>query len=101
MKREITHNTHPGELLLEEIIKLNNLTIGKTAELLGVARPTLSKIVNEKSAISPTMAIRIEKVFGGSASFWLRMQATFDLREAEQIFNRNPLKLKKFNFQTA
>lgn len=98
MKREIKHNTHPGELLLEDVIKSNGLTIVKAAQLLGVTRPTLSNIVNEKAAISPTMALRIEVVFGGSAAFWLRMQAAFNLREAEQAFYANPPKLERFSF---
>ena len=52
--------THPGEILLEDIIKPLGLTITKAAEKLGVTRKTLSELVNCKSAVSPEMAIRIE-----------------------------------------
>ena len=49
MERGIAHNTHPGEILKEEIIKANHLTIAATAELLKVTRPMLSNIINGKS----------------------------------------------------
>jgi len=75
MKRGIKHNTHPGELLKEEILKANNLSITETSLMLGVTRAALSNVINEKAMVSPLMALRIAKVFGGTAEFWLRMQA--------------------------
>lgn len=96
MKRRIEHNTHPGEVLKEEIIRANQLTIAKAAELLGVTRPTLSNILNEKASITPNMSLRLAKVFGGNADFWLRMQLSHDLRKAEKQFNENPPKIKQF-----
>ena len=99
MKRGITHNTHPGELLKTEIIESNNLTITQVAALLGVTRPALSNVVNEKAAISPMMAIRIAMVFGGSAALWVRMQASHDLREAEK--KANQLQLKPYHYKEA
>lgn len=98
MEREIKENTHPGEILREEVIKVNNLTIIKAAELLKVTRPTLSNILNCKASITPNMAIRIEKVFGGNASLWLRLQATYDLRKAEKEFLNSAVNLHKFQF---
>lgn len=98
MEREIKENTHPGEILREEVIKVNNLTIIKAAELLKVTRPTLSNILNCKASITPNMAIRIEKVFGGNASLWLRLQATYDLRKAEKEFTESAINLHKFQF---
>lgn len=99
MKRGITHNTHPGELLRAEIIESNNLTITEVAAMLGVTRPALSNVVNEKAAISPMMALRIAKVFGGSAELWVRMQASHDLREAEM--KADQLQLKPYNYKEA
>ncbi len=96
MSRNIKFNTHPGEIISKQIIKPNKLSIDKTAKLLGVTRPTLSKIVNGKSAISPLMAIRISKVFGGSANLWIRLQAAYDLREAEKEFEDKQIKLDKY-----
>ncbi|HAY3506926.1 HigA family addiction module antitoxin [Elizabethkingia anophelis] len=96
--RVIKHNTHPGEIILNQILKPNKLTVEKTAELLKVTRATISKIVNGKSAISPLMAIRISKVFGGSASFWIRIQTTYDLRKAEKEFKDKQIKLDRFKY---
>lgn len=98
MERGIKENTHPGEILREEVIKVNNLTVIKAAELLKVTRPTLSNILNCKAAITPNMAIRIAKVFGGDASLWLRLQSTYDLRKAEKEFTNSDLDLHKFHF---
>ena len=97
MKRRITHNTHPGELLREEIIEPNNLSVTEVAVMLGVTRSALSNVVNEKAAISPMMALRIAKVFGGNAELWIRMQASYDLREAEK--NAKTLYLKPYKYE--
>ena len=97
MKRNVAHNTHPGELLREEIIGPNKLTITEVADMLGVTRPALSNVVNEKAAISPMMALRITKVFGGNAELWVRMQASYDLREAEKIAKK--LHLKPYQYE--
>ncbi|HYK77358.1 MAG TPA: HigA family addiction module antitoxin [Daejeonella sp.] len=98
MERGIKENTHPGEILREEVIKANNLTILEAAKLLKVTRPTLSNVLNCKAAISPNMAIRIAKVFGGNAEMWLRLQASYDLRVAEKEFENNALDLHKYKF---
>lgn len=51
-------------------------------------RHTLSRVINGQAGISPDMAIRLEKAFGGSADAWLRMQAAYDLAHARQHENR-------------
>lgn len=96
--RAIKHNTHPGEMLSEMIIKPNDLTVEKASKLLGVTRPTLSNIVNGKSAISPKMAIRISKVFGGNPAIWVRLQYAYDLRKAEKEFEEEHIHLDKFEY---
>ncbi len=96
MKRGIQHNTHPGELLCQEVKKANNLTVVKASQLLKVTRPTLSKILNGRSAITPNMAIRITKVFGGNPDLWLRLQANYELKEAEKEFQKEPLNLERY-----
>jgi len=101
MKRGIKHNTHPGELLKEEILKANNLSITETALMLGVTRAALSNVINEKAMVSPLMALRISKVFGGTAEFWLRMQAAYDLRNAEIEFSKKQLRLKPYKYDVA
>ncbi|MEM7654149.1 MAG: HigA family addiction module antitoxin [Pseudomonadota bacterium] len=69
---------HPGELLREEVLNELNLSISRAAEILKVRRATLSALVNEKSSLSPEMALRIEKAFGVSMEMLLRMQVWWD-----------------------
>ena len=94
MIRKIKHNTHPGEILKEEVIVANHLTITAAAQLLDIPRGVLSNVLNRKSPITPILASRIAKVFGGNSEIWIRLQLSFDMREAE-LFSRN-LKLKPF-----
>ena len=69
---------HPGEFIRAEILDELGLSVGKAAEVLGVRRATLSDLVNGKAAMSPEMALRIEKAFGMNMDTLLRMQAWFD-----------------------
>lgn len=75
---------HPGRLIKSACLEPLELSITEGARILGVARPTLSNVVNGQAAISPGMAIRLEKAFGSSADAWLRMQVAFDLAEARR-----------------
>jgi len=70
---------HPGSVVLRQCIEPLGLTITDAAEVLGVTRTTLSELVNGKRGISPEMAVRLSKVFGGSAESWLVQQAQYDL----------------------
>jgi len=70
---------HPGTVVLQECIEPLDLTITQAADALGVTRNTLSELVNGKRGISPEMAVRLSKVFGGSAESWLVQQAQYDL----------------------
>lgn len=79
---------HPGKLLLAELIEENKLSISEVAKMLHVSRQTVSNIINEKSVISPEMALRISTVFGGSPDIWLRLQAKFDLQIAAKRVKR-------------
>lgn len=80
---------HPGAFVREEILEELQLPVTRAAEILGVRRATLSDLVNEKSALSPEMALRIEKAFGVSMELLLRMQAGYDTdymrRHADEI----------------
>ena len=89
---------HPGEILLEDVIKPADLTISKAASMLKISRLTLSKIVNKRGGITPNIALRLEAVFGGTAEFWLRLQRIYDLEEARRNLSENPLHLSKFNY---
>ena len=70
---------HPGGVVLRQCIEPLSLTITDAAAALGVSRTTLSELVNERRGISPEMAVRLSKVFGGSAASWLTQQALYDL----------------------
>ena len=69
---------HPGAFIREEILDELALPVSRAAEILGVRRATLSDLVNEKAALSPEMALRIEKAFGVNMDMLLRMQAGYD-----------------------
>ena len=78
---------HPGLVVLQECVEPSGLTITQAAEALGVTRNTLSELANGKRGISPEMAVRLSKVFGGNAEGWLVQQAQYDLAHvrAERI----------------
>jgi addiction module HigA family antidote len=71
---------HPGEILKEEIIDAYHLRVTAAAKLLGVSRVNLSNILNQKSDISPEMAYRIAKVFGGTADIWANLQTKYNMQ---------------------
>ena len=66
--------THPGTVFLEDVMKPLNLSVTKTAQLLGISRKALSEFINEKSSLSPDMALRISIATGTSAESWRNMQ---------------------------
>ena len=70
--------SHPGDFVRAEIIEELGLSVTKAAEVLGVRRATLSVLLNGKAALSPEMALRIEKAFGVSMDMLMRMQAWHD-----------------------
>jgi len=87
------HNPpHPGEIIREFCIEPLDLTVTETAEALGVARKTLSTLLNGRAGISPEMALRLSKVFGRTPEGWLRLQLQFDLWKAEQSLDISKLK---------
>ena len=75
---------HPGEILKEEVIEANDLKVTAAAKLLGVSRVNLSNILNQKSDISPEMAYRIAKVFGGTADIWANLQTKYNMQKAAE-----------------
>ena len=73
---------HPGRIVREDCLEPLGLSVTEAAKVLGVTRQALNNVVNEKSAISPEMAIRLSKAFGSTPEIWVRMQAAFDLAVA-------------------
>ena len=70
--------SHPGDFVRTEIIEELSLSVTQAAEVLGVRRATLSDLLNGHAALSPEMALRIEKAFDVSMEMLLRMQAWYD-----------------------
>lgn len=74
---------HPGRLLKQDIEDLG-VTVADAAESLGVTRQQLYRVLNGTCAVSPEMALRLEKAIGTSADAWLRMQMAYDLARVRQ-----------------
>ena len=75
---------HPGLSVRHDCIEPLGLTVSEAAKRLGVSRKQLSDIVNGHAGISPEMAIRLDKAFGGGAETWYRLQTAYDLARAMQ-----------------
>jgi len=74
---------HPGELLEDSFGEDGlNISIAEAARRLGVARVTLSRVVNTRAAVSPDLAVRLERAGLSTARFWLAVQAAYDLSQA-------------------
>ena len=69
---------HPGDFVRTEVIEEHGLSVTKAAEILGVRRSTLSDVLNGRAALSPEMALRIEKAFDVRMDLLLQMQAWYD-----------------------
>jgi len=75
---------HPGDLIRTEIIEELGLTVKKAAEILKVRRATLSDLLHGKAALTPDMALRIEKAFGPDMDHLLRMQLAYDVAKTRE-----------------
>src|ERR1700677_711451 len=76
--------THPGALLRGDIIPATGRTKAEIAGLLGISRQHLYDILRERKPVSPTVAVRLGKLFGDGAGVWVRMQAAYDTWQAER-----------------
>jgi addiction module HigA family antidote len=82
------HNPpHPGEFIRETYIVPFDISIRSLAENLGVSASTLARIVSERSAVSPEMALRLSKAIGRSPESWPAMQDNYDLWQARRSAN--------------
>ena len=73
---------HPGLSVRHDCLEPLGLSVTEAARKLGVSRKQLSDVVNGHSGISPEMAIRLDRAFGGDANTWYRLQAAYDLAQA-------------------
>lgn len=91
--------THPGEMLLEEFLRPLGITQSAFAIRLGVSFPRLNEVINAKRSVTPDTALRLARVTGMSADFWLGLQQDWDLwhalrsEAAEDIARLEPLEL--------
>ncbi len=75
---------HPGRSIKSACLDALNLSVTEAAQRLGVARHTLSRVINGHAGISPEMAIRLEKMGWSSARAWLAAQSAYDLAKAQK-----------------
>ena len=83
MQRMTRRPTHPGNIIKEDYLLPLSITIKDMAATLGVSRKTLSKIINERGAITPNMALRLSRALDTTPDFWLNLQKNFDLWQAK------------------
>jgi addiction module HigA family antidote len=74
---------HPGEIVREDFMPDYGLTVSTLASALGVSRQSINELVRERRAVSPEMALRLGRLFGNSAEFWLNLQRSIDLFDAQ------------------
>ena len=74
---------HPGLSVRLNCLEPLGLSVSNGAKILGVSRATLSRLINERSGLSPEMAIRLSKAFGTTPEIWIRMQASYDIAKAK------------------
>ena len=79
MRERTRPPTHPGGILKRHYLAPLALGVARAALALGVSRKTLSKILNERGAVTPDMALRLARAFQTTPEFWLNLQRTYDL----------------------
>ena len=75
---------HPGEVIKEDILPSVGLSVTAAAKALGVSRQMLHDILAERKPLSAVMCLRVSRLFGSTPEFWMRLQAAYDLKKAEQ-----------------
>ena len=83
-KKSALPPVHPGEILKEDILPLAGLSVTAAAKALGVSRQMLHDILSERRPLSAVMCLKVSRLLGGSPEVWMRLQAAYDLKMAEQ-----------------
>ena len=76
--------THPGEMLLKEFLQPLDVTQTEAAQRLGISYPRLNEIIHGKRGVTPDTALRLERLLGMDAGFWLTLQQHWDLWQAQR-----------------
>jgi len=98
MNMEMKNPVHPGELVGDSLDELG-MSIVEAARGLGITRQQLHNIIAGRSAITPEMAVRLEKALGSTADTWLRMQMNYDLAQIRK--RPSAIKVKRFGPKVA
>ena len=85
---------HPGEMLREDFMPDYDLTVSRLADALCVSRQTVNELIRERRAVSPEMALRLSRLFGNAAEFWLNAQRAVDLWVATQAIRQEMKRIK-------
>jgi addiction module HigA family antidote len=86
--------THPGEMLREDFMPDYSLSVAGLADALGVSRQTVNELLRERRALSPEMALRLARLFGNSADFWLNAQTAVDIWDAQRAIGEEVERIK-------
>ena len=86
--------SHPGEVFYWGVLEPLDISVSEAARVLGERRATLSAVVNTRAALSPDLAMRIEKAFGPKVDLMLRIQAAYDAAEVRK--RARAIKVKRY-----
>jgi addiction module HigA family antidote len=90
---------HPGLSVRLDCLEPLGLSVTAGAKILGVSRQALNNLIHGRAGISPEMAIRLDKAFGGGADTWLRLQSAYDLAQAKKEAGK--IKVQRINGRRA
>ena len=79
---------HPGKIIKHDCVEALGLSVTEAAKVLCVTRQTLSRLINEKTSMSPEMAVRVSKAFGSTPEHWLRLQMAYDVAQLEKTAHK-------------
>lgn len=85
---------YPGDTVRHDCLEPLGLSVARAAQVLGVTIGILNNLIYKKCGISPEMAIRLDKAFGGTAEAWLALQTAYDLAQARK--NEHSIKVKRY-----
>jgi len=93
--------THPGEILRDTVLPAVDLTKVEIAAALAISRTHLDNILKEKAGVSPTIAVKLGKLFGNGPDLWIQMQAAYDTWQAVRRVKTDNIKTVKATLATA
>ena len=92
--RRYVRPSHPGEHLREDFLPDEGFTVASFAEAIGVSRQTVNELLNERRAVTADMALRLGRLFSQSPQYWLGLQQSVDLWDAEQSIKGDLARIK-------